>query len=125
VYATASSSLPTNYNGQVYDTAYYDKDVSSSPFTPFYDGIGYASGQNFLGSDTDYILENNAYQKFGGDGFYVVGGASGQSGNGGAASQSYTPYGASPTSLNAAASGGEGAALYMGPTNQNPLMAAA
>jgi hypothetical protein len=125
VYATASSSLPTNYNGQVYDTAYYDKNVSSSPFTPFYDGIGYASGQNFLGSDTDYILENNAYQKFGNDGFYVVGGASGASGSGGAASQSYTPYGANPTNFNVAASSGGSAALYTAPSNQNPLAAAA
>jgi hypothetical protein len=112
-----SPTTPTAYNGQVYDYAYYDVGTSGTPYTPFYYGIGYASGQNFLGSDTDYILENSAYQKFGGDGFYVVGGASGTSGAG----QSYTPYGATQASANLGASGSGNSALITAPSNQHPL----
>jgi hypothetical protein len=117
VYSTAATSLSAAYNGWVYDGTYYDADVGQT-YSAYYLNSGFSS----LGTDVDFIYVNGAFQKFGGE-YYVAGGASGKAAAG--SSQSYTPYAASPTSLNVAATSSDSSALYAVQATHNQLSLAA
>jgi hypothetical protein len=67
VYATASTTANlASQNGYVYDTGYWDAAVSTG-YAPYYA----VSGTNFLGSDTDWIVQNGQLKEYGQE-YYVA-----------------------------------------------------
>ena len=67
IYATVSTTANlASQNGYVYDTGYWDAAVSTG-YAPYYA----VSGTNFLGSDTDWIVQNGQLKEFGQE-FYVA-----------------------------------------------------
>ena len=68
VYATNSTTANlASQNGYVYDTGYWDASVSTG-YTPYYA----VSDTNFLGTDTDWIVQNGQLKEYGQE-YYVAG----------------------------------------------------